>query len=143
MPNRSDEYRFKNRNRHLDPTPDNDIRVYGYNGQLWYRINNNQPKLIGGIINITQEVPTTPGGVLKYIRTSNFLATTPGTFNIIFSDTLGDVGTDYNVTVFATDSDNAKASYDQPKASQTKYGFTIITYDPNIYVEWQATLKTQ
>lgn len=45
---RGDWFKFKNRARHVDAQGDNDITVYGYNGNIYYRIGHGQPKLIGG-----------------------------------------------------------------------------------------------
>jgi hypothetical protein len=144
--NRGDEFIFKNRNTHIQPprNTDEEAHVYCYKGRMYYRIGYGLPHLIAGVINITQEISSSGGGGIgKYIRAGNVMLDVAGEYNFVFSTPLGTTGLDYNLTVFATDSSGARMSFDQFKTDQTKYGFKITTYDPNVFIEWTAMLKTQ
>lgn len=140
---RGDWFKFKNRARHVDAQGDNDITVYGYNGNIYYRIGHGQPKLIGGqtiINNYVQGGGTNAGA---QIRSGRETLATAGSYTITFDEPLGLTGTDYNLSFFARDADGAVPAFDIPAGDMTKYGFRVVTYNDDIIFGWTATLNTQ
>lgn len=137
--NRGDYFAFRNKNSHIDPTADNDVRVYAYKGQVYYRVGNGSPKLIGGQTVINNYIASQ--SALDNIRSGKQVIATAGSTNILFDLPLGTTGDDYNLYFFVRDADNAVPAFDV--TNLTKYGFTAITYSDNVTFGWKAELNTQ
>lgn len=140
---RGDWFKFKNRATHIDPQGDNDITVYGYNGNLYFRIGKGQPRLIGGQTIINNYVQSGGTDAGAKIRSGRQTLATAGSYDIVFTEPLGTTGTDYNLSFFVRDADGAVPAFDIPTGDMTKYGFRVVTYSDDIIFGWTATLNTQ
>lgn len=137
---RGDEIILKNRSAHIDPPRDNDVHIYAVRGNIYYRVGNGQPKLMGGQTFVTT---TISGGTVSTVdtRSGRVQIDTAGTYEVLFDNALGVTGDDYNLFFFVRDANGAQPSFDI--SNVTKFGFTAITYDDNVSFGWKAELKTQ
>lgn len=139
---RGDWLKFKNRAEHIDPQRDNDVTMYAYKGNIYYRIGNGQPHLIGGQTVIHNYVQSNTGSDVGF-RSGRTQYATAGSYDVAFYEPLGVTGTDYNVLFDVRDANGAVPAFDVPPGDKTKYGFRVIIYDDNISFGWTATLNTQ
>jgi hypothetical protein len=139
---RGDWFKFKNRTHHIDPQGDNDVTMYAYNGNVYYRIGRGQPHLIGGQTIINNYVQSESIVAANYRAGRETLATA-GSHTITFDTPLGVDGTDLVLDFFVRDTSGAQPAFDVPVGDMTKYGFRVVTYDDNVIFGWKATLTTQ
>lgn len=111
---RGDWLKFKNRNRHIDPQGDNDVTVYAYNGNIYFRVGKGQPHLIGGVTTINNYIQGGGTNAGANIRSGKVLYATAGSYNVVFDSPLGLTGTDYNILFDVHDANGAAPAYDVP-----------------------------
>lgn len=140
---RGDWFKFRNRAQHLEAQGDNDVTLYAYNGNLYFKIGRGQPRLVGGQTIINNYVQSGGTDAGANIRSGKTLYESAGSYEITFTEPLGTTGTDYNLAFDVRDADGAVPSFTVPAGDMTKYGFRVVTYDDNITFGWTAILNTQ
>lgn len=140
---RGDWFKFRNHAGHIPAQADNDVTVYAMKGNLYFKVGQGQPKLIGGQTIINNYVQSGGTNAVAGIRSGKILIETAGSTEIIFNEPLGQTGTDYNLLFDVRDPDGAVPSYSIPSGDMTQYGFRVVTYDDGILFGWMAILNTQ